>query len=95
MSISEAPKSRAEVFRRPTTVLIEDEGDRLSPTFIGQQGGQEVGVIADGHVIWRREIYPVFIGLRRAFLIDVPRPRYAQRIQSAEREAQKIASTLR
>lgn len=94
MATSEMVRQGVEVFKRPTTVSIKDEGEGWGPVLVGQQGGQEIGVMADGKVVWRREVFPVFAGLRRVFLIDVPKPLYAQRVARAEREARRIASRL-
>jgi len=54
--------------------------------------GVAVEVQLDGKLVWRKDVYPVFIGPQTLF--NIPRPRYAQRIASAERKAQGIASKL-
>jgi hypothetical protein len=84
---------RVEVFKRPKDLSIQEE-DGWGDAITGKYQGVEVGVLFDSQVVWSKAVYPIFIGLRTGFLIDVPRPFFAQRIEGAEKKARTIASKL-
>jgi hypothetical protein len=54
--------------------------------------GVAVGVALDGEVVWEKDVYPIFVGIRLGSSIQVPRPRYAQRIEAAEKRARQVAA---
>lgn len=94
MALAENPKPKAQVFKRPMTLEVrgepgwEPKGDPVLYT----RKGVRVGVVLDNQIVWSKEVYPFFKSLLD--FGDVPRPRYSQRIVSAERKAQRIASKL-
>lgn len=95
MASPETSIQGVEVFKRPTMVMIKDEGEGWVPTYEGQAGGQEIGVTANGRVVWRAEVYPFFVKPREILLVDIPRPGFSRRVAKAERQANAIASELR
>lgn len=54
-----------------------------------------VGVRSNGRVVWETDVYPFFYSLQTSLFKTVRRPGYRQRIISAEKKAQKIASKLK
>ena len=62
---------RAQVFKHPITKqILEEFGDRVT----GEYTGVQVGVSMDNQVIWHRNIYPIFILLHTALLLEITKP---------------------